>query len=139
MSSFLTIKDYDASIHREILDAVTREDKALVKICEGRAIKDMRNYLHKHYDCDAIFSARGKDRDDTVVMFCVDITVYHLFCMHNPRNLSEMRTERYKRAVEWIKAVGRGNLAVEGLPEREDKEENVPYIMTGEKVRSTRR
>lgn len=139
MSRFLTDQDYDASVHREILDAVTRDDATLIKICEDRAVKDMRNYLHLHYDCDAIFSAKGDNRDPMLVMFCVDITIYHLFTMHNPRNMSKIREDRYNRAIAWLKAVGRGNDVAEGLPERADKEDNVPYLITGELVRSTRR
>ena len=139
MSRFLTEKDYDASVHKEILDAVTREDTAAVKICEDRAVKDMRNYLHQFYDCDAIFSARGDERDALLVMFCIDITVYHLFCMHNPRNLPKFREDRYNRAIEWLKAVGRGKDVAEGLPELEDKEEKSEYQIMGEPVRPTRR
>ena len=30
MSKFIELSDYDASIHREILDALTREDDAVV-------------------------------------------------------------------------------------------------------------
>ena len=37
MSKFIELSDYDASIHREILDALTREDDAVVEICEDRA------------------------------------------------------------------------------------------------------
>ena len=38
MSKFIELSDYDASIHREILDALTREDDAVVEICEDRAV-----------------------------------------------------------------------------------------------------
>lgn len=38
MSQFINIEDYDASLHREILDALVREDLSLVEICEDRAI-----------------------------------------------------------------------------------------------------
>ena len=38
MSKFIELSDYDASIHREILDALTREDAAVVEICEARAV-----------------------------------------------------------------------------------------------------
>jgi phage gp36-like protein len=140
MSRFLTEKDYDASVHREIIDAVTREDPALVKACEDRAVKDMRNYLHQRYDCNAIFKATGCKRDAMLVMFCVDIALYHLFCIHNPRNMPGMRKDRYDRAIDWLKAVGRGNLAAEGLPEiAEGGEEKMEYQITGERMRPTRR
>ena len=45
MSKFIELSDYDASIHREILDALTREDDAVVEICEDRAVAEMRCYL----------------------------------------------------------------------------------------------
>ena len=57
MTNFINIEDYDASIHRDILDALTREDASLVEICEDRAIAEMRCYLSGRYDCEAIFSA----------------------------------------------------------------------------------
>lgn len=47
MSQFIDIKDYDASLHREILDALVRDDETLVEICEDRAIAEMRGYLSK--------------------------------------------------------------------------------------------
>ena len=55
MSQFVQLSDYDASIHREILDALTRADESLIEICEDRAIAEMRCYLSKRYDCDRIF------------------------------------------------------------------------------------
>ena len=42
MSKFITPEDYDASIHREILDALTRSDDTIIEICEDRAIAEMR-------------------------------------------------------------------------------------------------
>ena len=36
MSQFVDIKDYDASVHRDILDALVRDDETLVEICEDR-------------------------------------------------------------------------------------------------------
>lgn len=38
MSHFVELRDYDASIHRDILDALVREDEPVIKICEDRAI-----------------------------------------------------------------------------------------------------
>ena len=43
MSNFIDITDYDASIHREILDSLLRQgtadyDPQIVEICEDRAV-----------------------------------------------------------------------------------------------------
>lgn len=116
MSQFVQLSDYDASIHREILDALTRDDDTVVEICEDRAIAEMRCYLSKRYDCDRIFSATGDGRHQLVLMMVLDIAVYHIFCIHNPQKLSQIRKDRYERAVEWMKAVAREDISIEGAP-----------------------
>ena len=52
MSQFINPEDYDASIHREILDALIREDESLLEVCEDKAIAEMRGYLSSRFDCD---------------------------------------------------------------------------------------
>lgn len=116
MSQFINLTDYDASIHREILDALTREDDTIVEICEDRAIAEMRCYLSKRYDCDRIFSAEGTDRNQLVLMMLLDIAIYHIFCIHNPQKLSQLRKDRYERAVEWMKAVSAEEVSIDGAP-----------------------
>lgn len=114
MSKFITQEDYDASIHREILDALTRSDSAIVEICEDRAVAEMRGYLSGRYDVDAIFSAEGEARNQLVLMLAVDIAVYHLFSIHNPQKMSQIRKDRYERAVEWLKQVAACKIAIDG-------------------------
>lgn len=116
MSQFIELNDYDASIHREILGALTREDDAVVEVCEDRAVAEMRCYLSKRYDCDAIFAARGEQRHQLVLMMAIDIAVYHIFCLHNPQKISQVRKDRYERAVEWMKAVAAEDISIEGAP-----------------------
>lgn len=116
MSQFVNIEDYDASVHREILGALVRDDQSLVEICEDRAIAEMRCYLSKRYDCDAIFSASGEDRNQLILMMVIDIAVYHIFCIHNPQKLSQIRKDRYERAVEWMRAVADEEISIEGVP-----------------------
>ena len=116
MSEFIELTDYDASIHREILDAVTREDEAVVEICEDRAIAEMRCYLSKRYDCDRIFTATGDKRNQLVLMMAIDIAIYHVISIHNPQSIKGIRKERYERAVEWLKAVAAEEISVDGLP-----------------------
>ena len=127
MSQFITLEDYDASIHREILDALLRHDSdvsdsAIVEICEDRAIEEMRCYLSKYYDCDAIFSATGSDRNALILMMAVDISVYHIFCQHNPYKISEVGKDRYNRAIEWLKAVAAAQITIDGAPRLPEEE-----------------
>ena len=116
MSQFIDLEDYDASIHREILDALIRDDDSLIEICEDRAIAQMRSYLAKRYDCDKIFSLRSPERNQLILMMAIDIAVYHIFCIHNPMKLSQIRKDRYERAVEWLKSAGRGDISIDGAP-----------------------
>ena len=112
MSKFITQEDYDASIHREILDALTRS-------------------LNARYDVDEIFSAEGEARNQLILMLAIDITVYHLFSIHNPQKISQIRKDRYERAVEWLKQVAAYKITVDGAPLLPDEtlQQNNPYLM----------
>lgn len=143
MDNFITPEDYDASIHREILDSLLRtdsqKDSAIVEICEDRAIAEMRSYLSKYYDCDAIFSQTGSGRHPLILMMAVDIAVYHIFCLHNPYKMSQIRKDRYDRAVEWLKAVAKGDITIDGAPRlpEEEQAENSPWQIASNGLRET--
>ena len=115
MSQFINPEDYDASIHREIRDALIREDESLLEVCEDQAIAEMRGYLSSRFDCDKIFAATGSERPPLVLMYAKDITLYHVFCIHNPQKISKIRIDRYERSLEWLKGVSKFEISVEGL------------------------
>ena len=121
MQNFISLEDYDASIHREILDSLLRQgtsdyDPQIIEICEDRAISEMKSYLNKKYDCQAIFSQTGAERHPLILMFALDIAIYHIFCQHNPYKISKIREDRYERATTWLKGVMKGDITVEGAP-----------------------
>lgn len=140
MSTFINVEDYDASVHREILDSILRDDDSLLEVCEDQAIAEMRGYLSRRFDCDAIFSATGNERHPLILMFAKDIALYHAFCIHNPQKLSKIRVDRYERALEWLKGVQRMELSVDGLPPLPDpdaKKNNSPWQMNSNRKRNT--
>lgn len=150
MSSFIRIEDYQASIHREILGSLLREhsasgqpnpdyDPAIIEICQDRAIREMRAYLEKSYDCDKIFTARGAERHSLILMFALDIALYHIYCLHNPYKIADIRKERYERALEWLKGVSRGDLTISGAPrlESEAQQANSPWQIASTHIRPT--
>ena len=120
MAEFINPDDYDASIHREILDSIIRQDEAVLEICEDQAIAQMKSYLGSRYDCEKIFSARGKDRNALILMFAIDITLYHVCSIHNPQKFSPFRKERYERAVKWLEMVSRMELIIADAPSLDD-------------------
>ena len=83
----------------------------------------MRGYLSARYDCSKVFSAQGEGRNQLVLMMAIDIAIYHIFSIHNPRNMSQIRVDRYERAIEWLKGVRKGDISVDGLPEIEKEED----------------
>ena len=142
MANFIDTTDYDATIHREILDSLLRKDSAsydpqIIEICEDRAVAEMRSYLNKTYDCDAVFSATGNDRHALILMFAIDISVYHIFCQHNPYKMAKVRQDRYDRAIEWLKGVMKGDITIDGAPLLPDEEVggNSPWQIQADDVR----
>lgn len=128
MAAFINIEDYDASIHREILDSLLRADSEnydpqIIEICEDRAIAEMKSYLNKTYDVEEIFSATGTDRNALILMFALDIAIYHIFCQHNPYKISQIRQDRYDRAIEWLKGVMKGDITIADAPRLPEEEE----------------
>lgn len=143
MSQFITLQDYDASIHREILDSLLRQgtaeyDPEIIEICEDRAIAEMKSYMNKVYNCDAIFSATGQERHPLILMFVLDITIYHIFCQHNPYKISKIREELYNRAIEWLKGIMKGDITIDGAPllPEENQEDNGRWQIKSSDVRS---
>lgn len=146
MTNFINIEDYDATIHREILDSLLRKESAsydpqIIEICEDRSVAEMRSYMNKTYDCNTIFSATGDDRHALILMFAIDITVYHIFCQHNPYKIAKIRQDRYDRAVEWLKGVMKGDITIDGAPllPEEDLSDNSPWQIQADDVRPTLR
>lgn len=116
MSQFITPEDYDASIHAEILDSVVRSSRAALETLEDRAVAEMRGYLAGRYDVDAIFAARGPERNQLVLMRAVDIAIYHAFCAHNPQKMSAVRLRRYDDALDWLRRARTGEVSIDGAP-----------------------
>ena len=150
MENFIALSDYDASIHKEILGALVRRetqqgvpnpayDPEVVEVCEDRAVAEMVGYLNKTYNVEAIFKARGADRHALILMYAVDIALYHLFSLHNPYKISDIRKDRYDRAKEWLKMVANGDITIGGAPRlpKENARENARFIMDSDKPRPT--
>ena len=119
MNNFIQITDYDATIHRDILDSLLREEagsSATVEVCENRAIATVRSLIGNRYDCDAIFAATGDQRNVIILKVCVDIAVYEIFCQHNPYKMSKIREDRYKDAMTFLREVRDFDASIEGAP-----------------------
>lgn len=149
--NFIDPSDYNSSIHREILDSLVRRERSagvsnpdydpeIVEVCEDRAVGEMQGYLMKSYDTEAIFNARGSERHALILMYAIDIAIYHLFSLHNPYKISELRKARYDRAIEWLKMVAKGDITIGGAPRlsESDQTQNSPWQIESEPSRPHR-
>ena len=142
MNNFIQLSDYDATIHREILDSLLRGDaegdgEAVIEVCENRAVATVRSLIGARYDCDAIFSATGGGRNVLVLKVCLDIAVYEIFCQHNPYKMSQVRRDRYDDAMQWLRDVRDFNANIEGAPllPEEDQAQNSRWLIDSNRQR----
>jgi phage gp36-like protein len=120
------------------LDALVRDDETIIEIVEDQSIALMRSYLNNRYDCDAIFSATGENRNQLILSIAMDITVYNIFCIHNPQKISQVNKDRYDRAMEWLKQVNKGQASIDGAPllSPEELAGNSPYLTRSNRKRT---
>lgn len=126
--SFITQDDYASLIKDTTLLQVINNDVPMLTEVEAMAIGEATSYLAIRFDTATIFATEGDDRDKTLLMFVMDIALYHLHARVSPRQMSETREKRYERAIEWMQKVASGELAT-SLPviEDEDGETTKPW------------
>ncbi|MDY4872615.1 phage protein Gp36 family protein [Phocaeicola faecicola] len=142
MNNFITVNDYDATIHREILDSLLREDagsSATIEVCENRAIATVRALISSRYDCDAIFSATGDQRNVIILKVCIDIAVYEIFCQHNPYKMSQIGRDRYEDAMQFLREVRDHQANIDGAPllPVDTQKDNSPWQIESNELRAT--
>ena len=106
---FLTDEDYDAQIRNEVMavvssSAITRQKAELM------AQSQMEESLNGRYKVGEIFSATGEDRNPIVMMYMIDLTLYHLHSKSATRMIPKIRLDRFDAAKEWLKLVRGGDL-----------------------------
>ena len=143
MNTFIQLSDYDSTIHRDILDSLLRGDaldgQTIIEDCQMTAIAEMKSYLNKAYDVEKIFTAEGSARHPLVLMMAKDIATYHIFCIHNPYKMSQVRKDRYERAIDWLKGVAKGDITIDGAPRLPEEEaaQKSPWQVENNDLRQT--
>ena len=112
---FLTNEDYAVVIGEQALRVFSQINPDNLHNSELEAIEEISSYLRPKYDAEAIFSAEGEQRNRLIVMYCADISLYHLSASIPQKMGSEIRKERYERAIKWLEGVARGQI-VPNLP-----------------------
>ena len=116
MASFLVKEDYVYSISIEVLDTLTGGNDDIINQISLEAIEEMKSYLNARYDIQSIFSTSGDERNKTILMYCKDIALYHIYSIFTFREMPEIRYTRYKKAIHWLEQVCEQKINPEGLP-----------------------
>lgn len=119
---FITVEELKTHLYQENIEVISRQDDTLVTAAIDGAIQEARGYLGD-YDRNAVFSATGSDRNALLLIFVKDIAVWHFVNLCNAGTDLELRQDRYNRAVDWLKAVQKGDVSPD-LPRATDEEGN---------------
>ena len=111
----ITEQDYKRVIGEAQLKAVTQADAEARQAAELEAEEEMAGYRRSRFNTQAIFSAQGKERNPIILMYLCDIALYHLSASMPQRIGTEVRKERYERAIRWLEGVQQGKI-VPSLP-----------------------
>lgn len=112
---FITDNDYKVVIGDTALKVISQVSDVVRSNAEAEAQEEISGYLRPTYDCSAIFAAEGDSRNRLIVMYTCDIALYHMSAAMPQKMGSEIREERYKRAIEWLEGVQAGKI-VPDLP-----------------------
>jgi len=123
MTNFIQPEDYNPQIRNQVLNILTQQDDDTLHTAELAAQEEMESHLRMRYDVGKIFSLEQNiaDRSKIIVMYMVDIALYHLHSNITPDNVPEIRYLRYNRAMEWLKKVADSKLSPD-LPEYDEDE-----------------
>ena len=120
---FINDEDYRVVIGEQALKTVSQVSDDNRANAEDEAIEEISSYLRPKYDTSALFSAEGNERNRLIVMYACDIALYHMSASLPQKMGSEIRKERYERAIKWLEGVQAGKI-VPDLPVATDEEGN---------------
>ncbi len=120
---FINDEDYRVVIGEQALKVISQISDDNRANAEEEAIEEISSYLRPKYDTEALFSAEGNERNKLIVMYTCDIALYHMAASLPQKMGTEIRKERYDRAIKWLEGVQAGK-NVPDLPVSTDEEGN---------------
>ena len=112
---FVTDEDYRVVIGEMALKVVSQTSPEIRAGAEREAMEEIAGYLRPVYDTEATFKAEGDNRNRLIVMYACDIALYHMTAAMPQKMGSEIRKERYERAIKWLEGVQAGKI-IPALP-----------------------
>jgi len=107
--AFIQEKDYALLISEENLEIITNASMANRITAENAAMEEMASYLRGRFDTQALFQQTGNARNRLILMYLVDMAVYHLLArLEVSGGVPENRKSRYDAAIAWLIDVADG-------------------------------
>ena len=122
---FLTENDYKTLVSDEDLDIIQNSSEAIRTDAENLAEDEMKGYLRSRYDVDFEFSQTGTERKPALIMYLMDLVLFHLHTRIPGRFLTDSRKDRYEYAIKWLDKVRKGDV-VPGLKYKDEADTGNP-------------
>lgn len=59
---------------------------------------------------DTDYWTKGDNRDQQLLTYCCDVTLFHVHSRISPRNIPQLRIDRYNTAIDWLKMCANGDV-----------------------------
>lgn len=143
---FLEKEDLKNSIYNYQIDQITEQDDNIVLQAISAAEQEVRSYLVANnkrewadgrlkYDIDAIFNAKGNDRNPLILSYTATVAKWYIVELCNADIIHEVAKERYDRVITWLKSLAKGDVNLDTLPtispndnEDENSESTYPFF-----------
>lgn len=108
--TFLTSEELKTHLYAENINVISRDDETILQAAIDAACQEAKSYLAA-YNTTEIFADSGPDRNALLLIFIKDIAVWHFINLCNAGTELQLRQDRYERAIDWLKAVQRGDVS----------------------------
>lgn len=128
--AFLTTTDYKLFIQDAILNQIIDNDPTLKTEMELKARAEIESWLSGRFNTNTIFNASGNARNQALVMYMVDIVIYHLLSRIRHDDIPQHRKDRYNAAMLWVENAATGKINT-NLPVLTDSNGTVQFPRMG--------
>ncbi|HBX44468.1 MAG TPA: DUF1320 domain-containing protein [Porphyromonadaceae bacterium] len=122
--SYVTIDEIKTHLYQEQINVITNGDDTILQSAIDAALAEAKGYL-RAYDISGEFEKEGNRRNSLLVIFLKDIAVWHFVNICNVNTDLGLRMERYKRAIDWLKSVQKGDVTPDLEPLPNDKQTGI--------------
>lgn len=136
---YLSENDYRKVIKDAVLLAVIENNAATRQDAEELAMARARTYLRARYDITAelekpapTVEVPADTRNQELVTCLVDLALYEVFARVSPKQINDLRVDRYEAALAWLTEANKGGIVPElpTLAEPDPDGKRIKFIST---------